>query len=45
MLKDGGHEVPEGLYQWGTTIKKVTHGTYGAHFRDDIKGTAKKIIF
>ena len=45
VLKDGGHEVPEGLYQWGTTIKKVSHSTYGAHFRDDIKGTAKKIKF
>ncbi|KAL8291361.1 hypothetical protein RQP46_002339 [Phenoliferia psychrophenolica] len=30
VLKDGGHEVPEGLFQ---------------HFRDDIKGTAKKIKF
>ncbi|KAM0747924.1 DEAD-domain-containing protein [Meredithblackwellia eburnea MCA 4105] len=45
VLKDGNHEVPEGLYQWGTTIKKATHGSYGAHFRDDIKGTAKKIVF
>ncbi|KAM0790790.1 hypothetical protein ACM66B_004638 [Microbotryomycetes sp. NB124-2] len=45
VLKDGGHNVPEGLDQWGTTIKKATHSSYGAHFRDDIKGTAKKIKF
>ncbi|KAI5479255.1 ATP-dependent rrna helicase rrp3 [Pseudohyphozyma bogoriensis] len=45
VLKDGGFEVPEAMYQWGTTIKKATHSSYGAHFRDDIKGTAKKIKF
>ncbi|KAK4050796.1 RNA-dependent ATPase [Microbotryomycetes sp. JL201] len=45
VLKDGGHNVPEGLDQWGTTIKKATHSSYGAHYRDDIKGTAKKIKF
>lgn len=27
VLKDGGHPVPEGMYQWGTTIKKPTHST------------------
>jgi ATP-dependent RNA helicase DBP3 len=45
VLKDGGHDVPEGMFQWGTTIKKATHSTYGAHYRDDVKGTAKKIKF
>lgn len=25
VLKDGGHDVPEGMYQWGTSIKKATH--------------------
>ncbi|KAK4047880.1 RNA-dependent ATPase [Microbotryomycetes sp. JL221] len=45
VLKDGGHAVPEGLDQWGTTIKKATHSSYGSHFRDDIKGTATKIKF
>lgn len=45
VLKDGGHEVPEGMYQWGTTIKKQVHGTYGAFFRSDVKGTATKIKF
>ncbi|SCZ88988.1 BZ3500_MvSof-1268-A1-R1_Chr1-1g00876 [Microbotryum saponariae] len=45
VLKDGGHEVPEGMYQWGTTIKKQTHSTYGDFYRDDIKGTSKKIRF
>ena len=38
-------QVPEGLGQWGTNIKKSTHSTYGAHYRDDIKGVAKKIKF
>lgn len=27
VLKDGGHNVPEDMYQWGTTIKKATHST------------------
>ncbi|KDE04337.1 hypothetical protein MVLG_05217 [Microbotryum lychnidis-dioicae p1A1 Lamole] len=45
VLKDGGHDVPEGMYQWGTTIKKQTHSTYGDFYRDDIKGTSKKIRF
>ncbi|BGP50207.1 RNA-dependent ATPase [Rhodotorula kratochvilovae] len=45
VLKDSNMVVPPGLDQWGTTIKKVTHGAYGAFFKDDIKGTAKKITF
>ncbi|BGO93762.1 hypothetical protein NBRC10512_004550 [Rhodotorula toruloides] len=45
LLRDSNAVVPPGLDQWGTTIKKTTHSAYGAHFRDDVKGTAKKITF
>ncbi|GAA6007219.1 RNA-dependent ATPase DBP3 [Rhodotorula paludigena] len=45
LLKDSNAIVPPGLDQWGTTIKKTTHGAYGAFFREDVKGTAKKITF
>ncbi|GAA96291.1 uncharacterized protein L969DRAFT_91738 [Mixia osmundae IAM 14324] len=45
VLKDAKQEVPEALTAFGGTIKKKEHSAYGAHFRDDIKGTAKKIIF
>ncbi|KAH8929102.1 DEAD-domain-containing protein [Atractiella rhizophila] len=45
VIKDAGQEPPEDLFQWGTTIKKKVHSSYGNHFRDDVKGTAKKIKF
>ncbi|GAA6048846.1 hypothetical protein JCM3770_003649 [Rhodotorula araucariae] len=45
VLKDSNMVVPPGLDQWGATIKKATHGAYGAFFREDVKGTAKKITF
>lgn len=45
VLKDGGHECPDNLSQWGTTIKKKEHGTYGAFYRDDITKKATKIVF
>lgn len=37
--------VPPGLDQWGTTIKKTVHSSYGAHFKEPVEGTAKKIKF
>ncbi|KAF8837944.1 DEAD-domain-containing protein [Paxillus ammoniavirescens] len=38
-------EMADRLKQFPMTIKKKTHGSYGAFFRDDIKGTATKIVF
>lgn len=45
LLKDGNHVVPVGLDQWGTTIKKAVHGSYGAFFKEGITGTSKKTRF
>ncbi|GAA5889401.1 hypothetical protein JCM6882_000732 [Rhodosporidiobolus microsporus] len=45
VLRDSNAVVPPGLDQWGTTIKKATHSSYGAHFKDPVEGTAKKIKF
>ncbi|KIJ04739.1 hypothetical protein PAXINDRAFT_94366, partial [Paxillus involutus ATCC 200175] len=38
-------EMADRLKEFPMTIKKKTHGSYGAFFRDDIKGTATKIVF
>jgi hypothetical protein len=38
-------DIPQDLMQFGTTIKKKVHSSYGNHFRDDIQGTSKKIRF
>ncbi|GAA5899707.1 hypothetical protein JCM8208_004541 [Rhodotorula glutinis] len=45
VLRDSNAVIPPGLDQWGSSIKKETHGAYGAFFRSDVKGTAKKITF
>ncbi|GAA6014990.1 hypothetical protein JCM10207_008695 [Rhodosporidiobolus poonsookiae] len=45
LLRDSNAVVPPGLDQWGTTIKKQVHSSYGAHFKDPVEGTAKKIKF
>ncbi|GAA6062541.1 hypothetical protein JCM10212_004307 [Sporobolomyces blumeae] len=45
LLRDSNAVVPPGLDQWGTTIKKATHSSYGAHFKEPVSGTAKKIVF
>ncbi|TNY21179.1 ATP-dependent RNA helicase DBP3 [Rhodotorula diobovata] len=45
VLKDSNAVVPPGIDQWGSSVKKETHGAYGAFFRNDIGGTAKKITF
>ncbi|GAA5859522.1 hypothetical protein JCM8547_006861 [Rhodosporidiobolus lusitaniae] len=45
VLRDSNAVVPPGLDQWGTTIKKQVHSSYGAHFKEPVEGTAKKIKF
>ncbi|GAA5939497.1 RNA-dependent ATPase DBP3 [Sporobolomyces koalae] len=45
LLRDSNAVVPPGLDQWGTTIKKAVHSSYGAHFKEPVSGTAKKITF
>ncbi|GAA5908465.1 hypothetical protein JCM5296_002172 [Sporobolomyces johnsonii] len=45
LLRDSNAVVPPGLDQWGTTIKKTVHSSYGAHFKEPVSGTAKKIKF
>ncbi|KPV73735.1 uncharacterized protein RHOBADRAFT_28897 [Rhodotorula graminis WP1] len=45
VLRDSNAVIPPGLDQWGSAIKKETHGAYGAFYRNDVKGTAKKITF
>ncbi|GAA5969629.1 hypothetical protein JCM11641_008185 [Rhodosporidiobolus odoratus] len=45
LLRDSNAVVPPGLDQWGTTIKKQVHSSYGAHFKEPVTGTAKKIKF
>ncbi|GAA5837007.1 hypothetical protein JCM3766R1_006503 [Sporobolomyces carnicolor] len=45
LLRDSNAVVPPGLDQWGTTIKKQVHSSYGAHFKEPVSGTAKKITF
>ncbi|GAA6031605.1 hypothetical protein JCM8097_006545 [Rhodosporidiobolus ruineniae] len=45
LLRDSNAVVPPGLDQWGTTIKKTVHSSYGAHFKEPVEGTAKKITF
>ncbi|GAA5826636.1 hypothetical protein JCM5353_004998 [Sporobolomyces roseus] len=45
LLRDSNAVVPPGLDQWGTTIKKATHSSYGAHFKEPVAGVAKKITF
>ncbi|EIW86256.1 DEAD-domain-containing protein [Coniophora puteana RWD-64-598 SS2] len=47
VLRDGGFDDAADLLadKFPMTIKKKTHGAYGAFFRDDVKGTATKIVF
>ncbi|GAA5975346.1 hypothetical protein JCM5350_006443 [Sporobolomyces pararoseus] len=45
LLRDSNAVVPPGLDQWGTTIKKQVHSSYGAHFKEPVAGVAKKITF
>ncbi|GAA5906791.1 DEAD/DEAH box helicase [Sporobolomyces salmoneus] len=45
LLRDSNAVVPPGLDQWGTTIKKQVHSSYGAHFKEPVSGVAKKITF
>ncbi|GAA5840425.1 hypothetical protein JCM9279_007322 [Rhodotorula babjevae] len=45
VLRDSNAVIPPGIDQWGSAIRKETHGAYGAFFRNDVKGTAKKITF
>ncbi|KAI1475521.1 DEAD-domain-containing protein [Daldinia eschscholtzii] len=46
ILKAAGQPVPEDLLKFGTTVKKKTHGTYGAFFKDvDMTKKGKKITF
>lgn len=46
VLRAANQPVPDELLKFGTTVKKKTHDTYGAFFKDvdmDKKGT--KITF
>ncbi|KAG4222188.1 hypothetical protein PC116_g29337, partial [Phytophthora cactorum] len=46
ILKAAGQPVPEELLKFGTTVKKKTHGTYGAFFKDvDMTKKGTKITF
>ena len=46
VLKGAGQEVPKGLLQWGLTVKKKQHDSYGAFFKEDLEGkTATKVTF
>ncbi|ERS98381.1 hypothetical protein HMPREF1624_05165 [Sporothrix schenckii ATCC 58251] len=46
VLKGANQEVPEDLLKFGTTVKKKTHGTYGAFFKDvDMSQKGTKITF
>ena len=44
--KAAGQPVPEDLLKFGTTVKKKTHSTYGAFFKDvDMTQKGTKIKF
>ena len=46
ILKAAGQPVPDDLLKFGTTVKKKTHGTYGAFFKDvDMSQKGTKITF
>ncbi|RYP86397.1 hypothetical protein DL770_004902 [Monosporascus sp. CRB-9-2] len=46
ILKAAGQPVPDELLKFGTTVKKKTHGTYGAFFKDvDMSQKGTKITF
>ncbi|KAF3063738.1 ATP-dependent RNA helicase dbp3 [Daldinia childiae] len=46
ILKAAGQQVPEDLLKFGTTVKKKTHGTYGAFYKDvDMTKKGTKITF
>lgn len=46
ILKAAGQPVPEELLKFGTTVKKKTHSTYGAFFKDvDMSQKGTKITF
>ncbi|KAI9313871.1 P-loop containing nucleoside triphosphate hydrolase protein [Dichotomocladium elegans] len=46
VLKQANMEVPEALMKFGTTVKKKTHGAYGAFFKDISDAPkATKIVF
>ena len=46
ILKQAGQPVPDELMKFGTTVKKKTHSTYGAFFKDvDMSKKPTKITF
>jgi ATP-dependent RNA helicase DBP3 len=46
ILKAAGQPVPEELLKFGTSVKKKTHETYGAFFKDvDMNKKGTKITF
>ncbi|KAF9882483.1 ATP-dependent RNA helicase dbp3 [Colletotrichum karsti] len=46
ILKGANQPVPDELFKFGTTVKKKTHDTYGAFFKDvDMTKKATKITF
>lgn len=46
VLRGAGQEVPEALLQFGTTVKRKQHDSYGAFFKNvDTTQVAKKIKF
>jgi len=46
ILKAAGQPVPDELMKFGTTVKKKSHGTYGAFFKDvDMSKKGTKITF
>ncbi|KAF6827826.1 ATP-dependent rna helicase dbp3 [Colletotrichum musicola] len=46
ILKGANQPVPDELFKFGTTVKKKTHDTYGAFFKDvDMTKKATKIVF
>ncbi|KAK8015576.1 ATP-dependent RNA helicase DBP3 [Apiospora marii] len=46
ILRQANQPVPEELMKFGTTVKKKTHGTYGAFFKDvDMTKKPTKITF
>jgi ATP-dependent RNA helicase DBP3 len=46
VLKGAGQEVPDALFQFGTTVKKKLDPNYGAFAKDvDMSVKGKKIVF
>ena len=46
ILRQANQPVPEELMKFGTTVKKKTHSTYGAFYKDvDMTKKPTKITF